>query len=316
MAYEFGRTLLVVNPAAHSGAADEYGTRAEALLRARVPELDVVRTTGSEHARSIGAGAADAGYATVLVLGGDGVIHHVVEGLLRVPAPVRPILGVIPVGSGNDYSRTVNIPVGVADAVNALLSGEVRSLDVVRVNEAHYLETLSFGLDAAIAIGTEERRRRTGETGLKLYFMTGIDEIIHRMYSYTYHATLEDAGGVAGATEELSGSMKLFAVQNGRTYGGGFPITPDASPTDGLVNICIASGDISKPTTLVTFAKATKGKHVNSPYVSFRTARRVHLSFDESEHGAPACQFDGEACTASEFDIEVLPQELKVLCGV
>ena len=145
--------------------------------------------------------------------------------------------------------------------------------------------------------------------------MTGLDEIVHRMYSYTYHARLEGVGGEEGRTEELSGSMKLFAVQNGRTYGGGFPITPDASATDGLLNICIASGKIGKPRTLVVFAKVTKGKHVNSPFVEFRTARRVHIGFEESEHGAPACQFDGEAYTASEYDIEVLPGELNVLCG-
>ena len=315
MTHAFGRTLLVVNPAAQSGRAKALGEKAEGLLRTAGVDVTVAHTQGAEHAASLGASAGEQGFSTLLVLGGDGVIHHVAQGLLGAAADARPVFGVIPVGSGNDFARTVHIPEGVEASVAALLTAEPRALDAVRVNDAYYLETLSFGLDAAIAIGTEERRRRTGETGLKLYFMTGLDEIVHRMYSYDYRATLCDADGVAGVTEELSGSMKLFAIQNGRTYGGGFPITPDADPTDGLLNICVASGNIGKPRTLVTFAKATKGKHVNSPYVEFHRARRVHLIFDGGEHGAPVCQFDGEAYAAPEYDIEVLPGELQVLCG-
>ena len=316
MAYEFGKTLLLVNPAAQSGRAKVLGERALELLQAAGVDVELRHSEGSEHASALGAAAGKEGFATLVVLGGDGIIHHVAEGLMDVSADERPVLGIIPVGSGNDYAKTIHIPETVEGAVATLLAAAPQALDVVRVNDRHYLETLSFGLDAAIAIGTEERRKRTGETGLKLYFMTGLDEIVHRMYSYTYHARLEGVGGEEGHTEELSGSMKLFAVQNGRTYGGGFPITPDASATDGLLNICIASGKIGKPRTLVVFAKATKGKHVNSPFVEFHAARRVHISFEESEHGAPACQFDGEAYTAPEYDIEVLPRELKVLCGV
>ena len=315
MSHKFGRTLLIVNPVAQMGKAKAMGDKAFGLLQAAGVDVELRHSESSAHASALGAAAGNEGFGTLIVLGGDGIIHHVAEGLMDIPADRRPVFGIIPVGSGNDYARTAHIPEGVDAAVPALLRAEAHALDVVRVNDHHYLETLSFGLDAAIAIGTEERRRRTGETGLKLYFMTGVDEIVHRMYSYTYHATLEGVGGVEGATEELSGSMKLFAVQNGRTYGGGFPITPDASVTDGLLNICIASGDIGKPRTLVIFAKATKGKHVNSPFVEFHTARRVHISFDESAYGAPACQFDGEAYPAPEYDIEVLPRALTVLCG-
>ena len=316
MAYEFGKTLLIVNPAAQSGRAKALGDRALELLKAAGVDVELRYSKGSEHARELGAAVGQEGFATLIVLGGDGIIHHVGEGLMDVSADQRPVLGIIPVGSGNDFAKTIHIPENVDGAVAALLAATPQALDVVRVNDRHYLETMSFGLDAAIAIGTEERRKKTGETGLKLYFMTGLDEIVHRMYSYRYEAFLEYPTDEGLVNEKLVGSCKLFAVQNGRTYGGGFPITPDASPADGLLNICIASGDIGKPRTLVIFAKATKGKHVGSPFVKFRTARRVRLRFEDNpEHGAPVCQFDGEAYTAPEYDIEVLPRELTVLCG-
>ncbi len=313
MAYSFGNTFLIVNPAAQMGRGKAYGEEALERLRAAGITVTLGLTEGSAHARELGEGAAAAGYDTVIALGGDGIIHHVAEGLLEIPAPARPTFAIIPVGSGNDFARTVNIPVGVASAVEALLSGETCDLDVIRVNDRHYLETMSFGLDAAIAIGTETRRRKTGETGLKLYFMTGVDEIVHRMYTYGFEAELEDA---EGEVMQLSGSMKLFALQNGRTYGGGFPITPDALATDGLLNICIAQGDITKPVTLAVFALATRGKHTGSKHVEFHTARRVSLRFDEDDEGRlPICQFDGEPYQAPEYDFEVIPHELRVLCG-
>ncbi len=311
MAHEFGKTLLIINPVAQLGRAKALGEDAVELFAAAGVAVDVAYSESSKHAEDLGAGAADAGYATVIALGGDGIIHHVAEGLLRISADERPVFGVIPVGSGNDFARTVGIPVGVKPAVEALLATEPRALDVVQVNDKHYLQTMSFGLDAAIAIGTEERRLRTGETGLKLYFMTGVDEIVHRMYTYEYEAELESADG---EVSQLSGSMKLFALQNGRTYGGGFPVTPDARPDDGLLNICIARGDISKPKTLAVFALATKGKHTGSKYVSFHRARRLKLRFEENaEYGMPVCQFDGEVYNAPTYEFQVLPRELRVL---
>ena len=156
MAYQFGKTLLVVNPAARGGRAKALGERALELLQAAGVDVELRYSQSSEHARSLGAAAGEEGFATLVVLGGDGVIHHVGEGLMDAAADKRPMLGIVPVGSGNDYARTVHIPEGVEAAVTALLGAEPRAMDVVRVNDRHYLETLSFGLDAAIAIGTEE----------------------------------------------------------------------------------------------------------------------------------------------------------------
>lgn len=93
-----------------------------------------------------------------------------------------------------------------------------------KCNDRWFLETLSFGLDAAIALDTVERRVRTGKTGTMLYLQSGIDQLLHHMDLRRYTAVLD--GG-----EPVCGESYLFAVQIGQTYGGGFRICPDATPT-------------------------------------------------------------------------------------
>ena len=112
MAYEFGKTLLVVNPVAQSGRAKALGDKAFELFQAAGVDVELRHSESSEHARSLGAMAGEEGFTTLIVLGGDGIIHHVGEGLMDANADKRPVLGVIPVGSGNDYAPRCTFPKG------------------------------------------------------------------------------------------------------------------------------------------------------------------------------------------------------------
>ena len=104
-----GTILLIANPAAQNGNGAAAADRAAAALRAQLGEDRVVlaRTAGPRHASEIAERAE--GCSTVVALGGDGVIHEVAGGLLRRPLDRRPALGVVPVGSGNDYARTLGM---------------------------------------------------------------------------------------------------------------------------------------------------------------------------------------------------------------
>ena len=167
------KTLLVANPAAQNGNGAQAAAHAAALLREVVGEdrLDVVLTEGPGHAEQVSAQAQ--GYGTVVALGGDGIIHETANGLLRLPECARPTLGVVPVGSGNDYARTLGISArSVDEAVRQLAGAHPRPFDVGRCNGRHFVETLAFGLDAAIALDTVERRRVTGKTGIEMEALT------------------------------------------------------------------------------------------------------------------------------------------------
>ena len=108
-ATDFGRTLIIANPAAQSGAAHEVAERLQRFLdmTARASQFDLVLTERIGHAKELASQAQ--GYRTVIALGGDGVIHEVVNGLMTQNEAVRPALAILPVGSGNDFAQTLGI---------------------------------------------------------------------------------------------------------------------------------------------------------------------------------------------------------------
>lgn len=165
MSIREGKVLLIANPAAQNGAGAAAADRAATLLRAALgPDAVVLaKTAGPRHASEIAERAE--GCATVLALGGDGIIHEAASGLMRRPANARPVFGIVPAGSGNDYARTLGMSRKVDEACEQLLAAEPHAVDLGRVNGHWFVETLSFGLDAAIALDTVERRKRTGRTG-------------------------------------------------------------------------------------------------------------------------------------------------------
>lgn len=302
MSWNLGKTLLIANPAAQNGNGAAAAEHAARVLHAELGEssFDVALTQQVHHAVHLGRHAG--GYDTVVALGGDGIVHEVVNGLMGMPSAERPSLAVIPVGSGNDYARTLGMSFEVDAALRQLSDTTSRSVDVGCCNGEHFVETLSFGVDAAIALDTVERRKRTGKTGTMLYLASGIDQLFHHLDRYRYAVSFE--GG-----DLIEGSMYLFAVQIGPTYGGGFRICPDALIDDGLLDTCIAHPPLSVPYATFIFLLARKGRHTGFRQLEFRRASSLRLRFDRR----PPVQIDGEPFIADEYEISLLPRALSVL---
>ena len=304
----FGKILALANPAARNGAGLELAQRAEQLLLARLgacESLEVAYTKSAGHAVELAATRA-AEFDTLLVLGGDGLVHETVNGLMALDAADRPALGVVPLGSGNDYARALGIPLELEDAVAALRDGCALPADVGLVNGQFFAETLSFGLDAAIALQTMELRKSTNWSGTKLYFHAGIDQLLHHLDTHPFRASYTDD---AGEVCEIVGGEIVFAVQVGPTYGGGFHICPEAKLDDGLLDVCYAPGPIGVAHAVYVFVRAKDGKHTHmKPIKLFRT-HNLHIEFEYE----PPTQIDGEALHARSFDIDCVPHALNVI---
>ncbi len=296
------RTLLIANPAAQNGNGAPAAERAARELRAKLGEraLDVAFTERQGHA--VDLAARSGGYGAVIVLGGDGIVHEATNGLMRLPAADRPALGLIPVGSGNDYARTLGMAGDVRRACAQLLEAEPRPADLGVVNGSYFAETLSFGLDAAIALDTVERRKRTGRTGTILYAEAGIDQLLHHLDARSYRAAFD-------GEEAAQGASITFAVQVGPSYGGGFRICPEARIDDGLLDVCIAHPPIGAFGALLVFALAKGGRHTGFKQIEMRRCRGLRVEFDEE----PPAQMDGERVVARSFDVSIAPRALRVL---
>lgn len=298
---EKGRTLLIANPAARNGDGAKATAVVVRQLKATLPAgmLGAVRTMQPRHAAKLASEAG--GFSAVLALGGDGIIHEVANGLMRIPEKSRPALGVIPVGSGNDYARTLGMAGVPEDACRQLSSACPRALDLGCANGEYFTETLSFGVDAAIALDTMERRQRAGKSSPLLYMRSGVDQLTHHLKELPYSASFDGA--------QTEGQSITFAVQIGPTYGGGFRICPDARPDDGFFDICIAHPPAGVIRALHVFFRAKSGTHTRFKQIELRQAAHIRLTFDE----APPCQADGERMEARTFSIDICPHALNVL---
>ena len=300
-----GKVLFVANPAAQHGNGAQMAQIAKGLLEEWLGEgrVDYALTRHPQHAVELASRASAHVYGALIALGGDGLAHEVVNGLMTLPERERPAFGLIPAGSGNDFAATIGMTTCIPDAIVQFLDAEGVRFDVGCCNGEYFTETLSFGLDAAIALDTVKRRERTGQKGTMLYLASGIDQLLHHLDAYRFTAVIDGSRAV-------SGDVHMFAVQNGPTYGGGFRICPDADPRDGMLDICYADAPMNIPVATYKFLSAKNGRHARFKNVHFERASAVELAFDRR----PPCQIDGEEHIADKYSISVYHNALEVLC--
>lgn len=307
-----GKTLIIVNPTAQSGAAATAARQVQRFLAMYMHDahaFDVVNTEHPRHATQIASQAT--GYNTVLALGGDGLVHETACGLMAIEPASRPCLGVLPVGSGNDYARTLGMDETMGSDLSWLSRARKLTMDVGRIDYTgesgrgteYFVQTFSCGLDAAIAIGTYELRKSTGLTGYALYLASGINVFGMGYRRFPLRIKFEDE-----AWQEMESI--ITAIQIGPTYGSGFRICPDADPADGLFDICYAHGKIPRAVALPVFLRAKNGRHLSSRYVHARRAQSVKLLFEGEDY---PLQADGERLCARSVSISILPGALTVL---
>lgn len=323
-----GKIALIANPASKNGNGAAAIAQAADLLRARVGDerLVVMPTEYILHAVEL-VRNVDSDVGCVVALGGDGLINEVANGLMQRSAQDRPALAVIPMGSGNDYAESLGMAYQIPAAIDQILEFRTVAADVGCANGRYFVETLSFGLDAAIALDTVERRVRTGKAGTRLYLESAIDQLFHHLRIYRFTAELfgepaenphhgrraRRAAAAARADGErtVDAGAYLLAVQIGPTYGGHFHICPKASITDGLFDLCWATPELSSWKALGILLRAKGGKHTGSGHIHFARADKVVLDFAEEPPG----QIDGEKITGTHFEIACLPRALTVVVG-
>ena len=300
-----GKTLVIANPAAHSGAGESGARFAEDFLKSfssATNGFEVIRTKAPEDAIDMAASAS--GYDTVLALGGDGIIHEVVNGLMSIQEEIRPQLGIIPMGSGNDYARTLSMKKNdVQGALAQLVRGVARPCDLGLVNGVHFMETLSFGLDAAIANDTTIKRAEgTNQEGEELFIRSAIKILSEAKEGFKVSAAFDEEDPL-----DLCGI--IFAIQVGPTYGGGFRICPEADPSDGYLDTCYNVKLPQLPNLMTLLGLARMGKHTLSKVVRTRRLRHAELHFEAE----PPCQVDGEMLRGSDFIVDVVPAAINVI---
>lgn len=304
--------LFVVNPIAGNGRAHGLAPRIEAWLRDRGLTARLLETRERGHAERLASTAGDLGHDRVVVVGGDGTIQEVVNGLLtagRAPGNGVPALGVVPAGNGNDLVRNLALPLDPMAALAVALGETTRSIDVAVASgddgrRRHFAVAGGVGFDARVA-HVMYGHRLPWQRGRAGYFLSTFFELL-RFRNHRLRIALDTPDG----ERAVERSSLLVAFANGPFYGGGMQICPGADPGDGLLDICIA-GDLSRWEAIRLLPGIYRGAHVGHPKVEFVRARSVQ--FDGTD--GTLVHLDGEPFGAIPLSVELLPAALAVAVG-
>jgi YegS/Rv2252/BmrU family lipid kinase len=290
-------TLLIANPAARHGETAKLIPVIEQLL-CNLPH-DTIVTESPGQAVEIAAGAI--GYEIVVAAGGDGTVHEVLNGLMRIPPAERPALGLLPTGSGNDTRRMLGVPDDLAQAALAIATGERRPFDVGVCNGVYFNNSFAAGLDAKVTAKAVEYKITKRRSGLWLYITALLHVLFRELDSFNVRV------GFDCATPSPVDTL-IVAATIGKTYGGGFHITPDAVPDDGLFDICMID-PLSLPEALMRLPFVILGKHTWMKPVHMSRHSSVII---ECEQALPA-QIDGEVLLDDRYELAILPGAIECI---
>jgi diacylglycerol kinase (ATP) len=292
------KLALVFNPSAGAGrSARLLGALLERLQR--FAEISLHRTTEPGDATRWLAAADLAEYSGVLAAGGDGTLFEVVNGLFAQPSEHRPALGVIPVGTGNAFSRDLGLKPGDwRSAIELIENARTRRFDVGRVEWAsgqfHFLNIAGAGLPVDVMRIMAPYKN----LGPSSYSLVTLWKAL-QMRCYPLRITVD------GRVFERE---CLFAeVSNTRYTGTSFLIAPGAKPDDGLLDVTLV-GRLSRPRVLRLFPSVFKGRHVD--FAEVETLQGKEIRFESSSPLDLAA--DGELQGVTPATIECLPRALEV----
>lgn len=292
------KALLIINPVSRHGKARLYALESLKVIKKSF-QVDVVESEYPGHSREIAEDSS--GYQAIISAGGDGTIHEIVNGLMKSGLNQNVTLAILPVGNGNDSARAIGMPFNHLKAAEEICLKNVSRIDVGKMNNIYFSNSLGLGMDARVARRAIELREKTSLKGVPLY-LKALFDVLSDWETY--------ALAIEADSSKFSGKITLMASNIGRTYGGGFFITPEAFINDGLLDVCLVE---SIPVYQVPFRVLfiIFGKHLWMKKVHYFKSERINFRFKKEVFA----QLDGEVYEVKEGEISVVKDALTVYCG-
>ncbi|MET0821273.1 MAG: diacylglycerol kinase [Aeromicrobium sp.] len=256
------RLALVVNPASGRRRAPSIAGRAAHRLARAGHSTQLIEGMDGPSSRRLLQQAIDTGIDGVVVVGGDGALHDVLD----LVAGTELLFGLVPAGTGNDTARSLSIPAKDVDAaVDVLLAGHVRTIDLARTGTTHVATVIASGFDSKV---NERANEMTWPRGNMRYNLAIVAEL-RSFEPLPFSLTLD------GTTIERE--AMLVAIGNGPSFGGGLRICEGAVMDDGLLDVVVIN-PVSKAKLLRVFPQLYRGTHVTLPEFERHLVREVTLS--------------------------------------
>jgi len=297
------KTIFLVNPASANGSTGRRWPELARRAAAAGLEGATLFSERQGHLAELAREAALDGAELLVVVGGDGSVNEVANGLAGLGR--QPEVAIVPRGTGWDFSRTFGIPRKVDDAVHVALEGDVRTIDVGRASyrawdgsdaTTSFANVASAGMSGAIAQRANETTKALGGKASYLWATFAV-------FSGWEATEIE----VAVDGERRAGPMFDVVIANGRFFGGGLEICPEAEPDDGLFDV-LTIGDVTKRDLVQTMPKMYRGTHLPHPKAELLRGSSVTVT---SETPLPI-ELDGEQPGTTPVTFEVAAGALRL----
>ena len=299
---------VILNPIAGKGKAAKQYPKINRFLHEHGCNYEIIQTKkvgdAIDIARNLPLGENDA----VVAAGGDGTCNEVVNGLLtrKDAASKAPILGILPIGRGNDFSSTPGIPVVLEKALDVLVEGKLQTLDAGYVKGGFFpdgrffINGVGIGFDTKVGFEAAKMKIKSGFA----YMLGAIINLIRYEPSPVLRIQYDD--------NEMTLPAVIVSIVNGRRMGGSFYMGPNAILDDGMLDICFARHRATRLKLVQIFLHYPKGTQGECEEVYMSRAKKFHLTAIE---GGMAAHCDGETICydGKELEISCVPAALRLI---
>ena len=231
----------------------------------------------------------DRGAERIIVAGGDGIIHHAIQSI----ATTETVLGIIPIGTGNDFRRALAIPAGIENAVATSL-GEPSPIDLLKVNDRWVASVMTFGFSSDVNVRAEGMRWPTGPSRYTVSTLVSLRSLSSQFVNFS----IDDI--------PFEREISLWNVANTSDFGGGMKIAPAANPFDGIANLTLVS-KVGRFELLRFFRRVFSGSHMSHPKVEGLDGKRIVV-----ETAGLGLWADGEFMGESPAVIDLVPDAIRL----
>lgn len=273
--------VFIVNPVSGRGKALKVSLVIKKICEEEKLDYEIHYTNGPKDATRI-AKKVKGSKNIIYSVGGDGTLNEVLNGVIGT----KNMLAVIPAGSGNDFYRTLS-----------KMDDEMPLIDVGKVNGKYFLNVVSIGIDAEVAKNAEVMKKLKVPTS-QIYNAS----IVYTFFKYKF----KDIEFSVDNTRSKN-KCTILTICNGKMYGGGYKIAPEALLSDGYFDVYIVD-KISKPTLPFLLGKLKKGTHESLKEVHKSKATKIKFKCDYDL----VCNVDGEIMIDRKFNIKILPKSLLI----
>ena len=295
------RARVILNPSSGRERGPEYIALLSERITPRYGQVEMAVTTGDGDAERYAVAAVADGCDALFVAGGDGTLNEVMNGLAAAGLLDDIVVGVVPLGTGNDFAAALGIPNEVEGALDVLLSGRERRIDLGEVNGRVFMNTSGGGFIAEASVAVTPQLKTI--TGRLAYLIGGAQAL---MEFEPVRATVTLGPGAA----PLTYGLYAFAVCNSRLIGGGRLIAPHAVLDDGLLDVCLIE-EMSALEFVRLARKVAGGDHVNDPRVVYMQSASAVIELEREIR----VNTDGEVFEGRRCEDRVRPKAARFFVG-